>query len=127
MKNDLPCSRLELQHRMRPRIADLIRPHIYKTLRDHESVSRYEDVNGVQSNVFFLSHDQLENKIMDSTSKVSFVFCLYFKSNVLYIFKIKNSFSKSFKNLLKYIVIKAFYVVLKFMYGIFFISMSNNI
>ena len=55
---------------MRPRIADLVRPHIYKVLRDHESVMTYDDVIGVQSNVFFLSHEHLEDNVMDSKSKV---------------------------------------------------------
>ena len=62
---------------MRPRIADLIRPHIYKTLRDHDSVNRYEDVDGVQSNVFFLSHDYREDNVMDSKSKVSALKCVF--------------------------------------------------
>ena len=57
---------------MRPRIADLIRPHIYDNLRDHESVLTYDDITGVKSNVFFLSHNHMEDNVMDSKSKVIF-------------------------------------------------------
>ena len=58
---------------MRPRIADLIRPHIYKVLRDHETVLEYDDVIGMHSNVFFMSHDHLEANVKDSKSKVKLI------------------------------------------------------
>ena len=61
---------------MRPRIADLIRPHIYKNLRDHDSVQLYSNVSGVQSNVFFISHGQHEDNVADSKSKVKYVIVL---------------------------------------------------
>ena len=61
---------------MRPRIADLIRPHIYEVLRDNLNVKLYDDVIGVKSNVFFLSHKHLENNdsefVRDSRSKVDY-------------------------------------------------------
>ena len=76
INNKIPCVQLELQHRMRPRIADLIRPHIYKNLRDHDSVQLYGNVSGVQSNVFFLSHDHHEDNVADSKSKVKYLIVL---------------------------------------------------
>ena len=52
---------LKLQHRMRPEISALLKPHIYEHLCDHDSVHRYEDIRGMSTNVFFLDHDHLEN------------------------------------------------------------------
>jgi superfamily I DNA and/or RNA helicase len=40
LKNGVPYVQLQTQHRMRPEVACLLRPHIYAVLRDHESVSR---------------------------------------------------------------------------------------
>ena len=56
---------------MRPRIADLIRPHIYENLRDHPSVRMYDDISGIQKNVFFVSHEHEEDNVADGKSKVS--------------------------------------------------------
>jgi len=55
---------------MRPRIADLLRLNIYEHLKDHESVSQYEDITGVGKNIFFLSHTHHERNISDGRSKV---------------------------------------------------------
>lgn len=52
---------LQLQHRMRPEISSFLRPSIYKILDDDISVKNYRAVNGVKSNVFFISHTQLED------------------------------------------------------------------
>ena len=70
IRNGIPCCKLELQHRMRPRIADLLRPHIYKNLRDHASVLMYDDVKGIQKNIFFVTHEQEEEAVADGKSKV---------------------------------------------------------
>ena len=59
---------------MRPDIADLIRPNIYKVLNDAPNVSLYKDVLGVDKNVFFIAHDQHEDFIADGKTKVSFIF-----------------------------------------------------
>ncbi|XP_076813144.1 NFX1-type zinc finger-containing protein 1-like isoform X2 [Clavelina lepadiformis] len=71
IKNGIPRSKLQLQHRMRPQIASLLRPHIYQVLEDHESVLHYPQVMGVQKNVFFLSHECRENNVQDGQSKVN--------------------------------------------------------
>ncbi|WAR28363.1 ZNFX1-like protein [Mya arenaria] len=59
IKNGVQYDCLELQHRMRPDIADIVR-HIYPQLRDHANVQRYEDVKGVAKNMQFINHGHLE-------------------------------------------------------------------
>lgn len=49
IKNGVACHQLKLQHRMRPIISELLVPHIYKELLDHDSVKSYEDVKGMAS------------------------------------------------------------------------------
>lgn len=44
---------LTIQHRMRPEIANLIRPEVYSVLLDNEKVTRYPPVLGVARNLFF--------------------------------------------------------------------------
>lgn len=46
IQNGMACHQLKLQHRMRPSISELLVPHIYKELMDHESVKSYEDIKG---------------------------------------------------------------------------------
>ena len=58
--NGFPIHTLEVQHRMRPEIASLIRPAIYDKLLDHEDVTKYEHVKGVGSDVFFIDHSKPE-------------------------------------------------------------------
>ena len=56
IKNDLPSVQLKYQHRMRPEIANLIRPHIYQELSDHQKVMNYRPVKGMKTNMFFVDH-----------------------------------------------------------------------
>ena len=56
VRNGFPHSTLEFQHRMRPEIAQLVKPHIYSTLFNHSSVEEYPDVRGVSTNLFFINH-----------------------------------------------------------------------
>ena len=67
----LSHDRLNIQHRMQPAISKLIVPHIYKDLQDHESVYAYPAIKGVGSNIFFIAHNQRENVVQDSQSKVN--------------------------------------------------------
>lgn len=53
-------TQLTRQHRMRPEIAKLLCPAIYKTLHNHESVCKYPSVKGLTKNVFFLHHTNRE-------------------------------------------------------------------
>ena len=59
-KNGCPVQTLNIQHRMRPEIASLITPAIYKELHDHESVFNYGHVQGIGKNVFFITHTEPE-------------------------------------------------------------------
>jgi hypothetical protein len=58
--NGFPHVTLQIQHRMRPQIADLVRGHIYDTLHDHESVLDYPSIKGVAKNMFFIQHSEPE-------------------------------------------------------------------
>ncbi|KAG8446598.1 hypothetical protein GDO86_014154 [Hymenochirus boettgeri] len=68
IKSNLPFVRLDYQHRMRPEIARLLTPHIYKELENHSSVLNYENIKGVPSNLFFVEHDFPEQEIQDGKS-----------------------------------------------------------
>ncbi|XP_033724515.1 NFX1-type zinc finger-containing protein 1-like [Pecten maximus] len=57
----LQFQQLQFQHRMRPEIADLLTPTIYRELQNHSSVMEIEDVKGLQNNVFFLNHNENEH------------------------------------------------------------------
>lgn len=63
INNGINCTQLNVQHRMRPEIANLIRPTIYKDLLDHETVHSYSHLLGVDKNVFFIEHAQLESQV----------------------------------------------------------------
>ncbi|XP_053575344.1 NFX1-type zinc finger-containing protein 1 [Bombina bombina] len=85
IRSDLPFIRLNYQHRMRPEIAQLLTPHIYQNLENHESVLNYENIKGVSTNVFFVEHDFPEQEISDgkshqNTHEAEFIveFCKYF-------------------------------------------------
>ncbi|XP_064399168.1 NFX1-type zinc finger-containing protein 1-like [Halichondria panicea] len=58
--NDCPVQTLSIQHRMRPEIASLITPAIYKELDNHESVYNYGHIQGIGKNLFFITHTQPE-------------------------------------------------------------------
>ncbi|NXI60378.1 ZNFX1 protein, partial [Chloroceryle aenea] len=68
VKVDFPFVCLKYQHRMRPEIAQLIRPHIYQDLENHPSVLKYENIKGVLSNLFFVEHDFPEQEIQEGKS-----------------------------------------------------------
>ncbi|TRY97417.1 hypothetical protein DNTS_016604 [Danionella cerebrum] len=69
VKMDFPFVRLNYQHRMRPSIARLLTPHIYKSLENHPSVLEYENVKGVLGNVFFVDHSHFEDEIQDGRTR----------------------------------------------------------
>ncbi|GAB1606748.1 NFX1-type zinc finger-containing protein 1-like, partial [Argonauta hians] len=66
--NDIEVTCLKWQHRMRPEIAALVHP-IYPELRNHKSVSDYENILGISKNIFFLNHSNPENAVTHGTSK----------------------------------------------------------
>uniref|UniRef100_A0A665VRZ3 Zinc finger, NFX1-type containing 1 n=1 Tax=Echeneis naucrates TaxID=173247 RepID=A0A665VRZ3_ECHNA len=63
-----PYVRLNYQHRMRPEIARLLTPHIYLELENHPSVLDYENIKGLNTNIFFVEHNHLEEEIKDGRS-----------------------------------------------------------
>lgn len=63
VNNGMDCPMLNIQHRMRPEISRLITPLIYSNLKDHESVTKYESVKGMCSNIFFLEHNEFEQEV----------------------------------------------------------------
>ena len=69
VKNDLHCDQLTIQHRMRPDIVKLIVPHVYKSLINHESVLEYENIRGINGNLFFVTHSEAEKSVDDTKSK----------------------------------------------------------
>ncbi|CAG0913264.1 unnamed protein product [Notodromas monacha] len=73
VKNGVPYERLRQQHRMRPEISNLIKQNIYEDLQDHESVTLYDDVLGVDKNVFFVTHHSTEDSNEDLKSKSNVV------------------------------------------------------
>ncbi|XP_057380709.1 NFX1-type zinc finger-containing protein 1-like [Daphnia carinata] len=58
--NNVPSVMLAVQHRMRPEVARLIVPSVYKNLENHESVLKHPAVPSMTRSVFFLDHDHPE-------------------------------------------------------------------
>lgn len=63
LNNNLHSVTLTTQYRMRTEIANLIRPMIYKNLIDNENVHRYPNVIGMEKNLFFIDHNNLESAV----------------------------------------------------------------
>ena len=66
----IQCEMLNVQHRMRPEIATLMK-HIYDDLENHESVEKYEDIKGMKKNMFFINHNYMEDSCNQSHSHVN--------------------------------------------------------
>ena len=67
----LPFHSLEIQRRMHPSIAELIRSTLYPGLQDHPSVSTYPEVDGMRRRLFWLDHNKHED---ESPSSLSYTF-----------------------------------------------------
>ncbi|KAI0956522.1 hypothetical protein AcW1_005178 [Taiwanofungus camphoratus] len=65
----LPMSQINVQRRMRPTISHFIRTILYPKLEDNEVVHAYPRVQGMQKDVYFMSHTNKENGSDDSVSK----------------------------------------------------------
>lgn len=81
INNNVNSVTLNVQHRMHPEIANLIRPTIYKDLLDHESVKNYSHLLGVEKNVFFIDHSQPESNVRPRT-----LFCVEFWNSFFFPF-----------------------------------------
>ncbi len=81
--NNFPHVTLNIQHRMRPEIAELVHPLIYDTLYNHEDVLKYSVINGVSKNMFFINHNHDEHPTSDRShanefeSKYLMALCMY--------------------------------------------------
>lgn len=67
---------LMTQRRMRPDIADLIRPAVYPNLKDAAHVLGYPSVKGMRRNLFFWDHAVPEDKSGTVASSKTNRFCL---------------------------------------------------
>jgi len=65
----LPTASLNVQHRMRPSISQIIRSQTYPTLKDHPSVEKYANVLGVKGNVIFIDHNCKEDAEVEKRGK----------------------------------------------------------
>jgi len=80
---NLPCDRLGIQHRMRPEVAELIVPYIYKDLQNADCVLKCESIHGILGNVFFIDHSFEEDHTMEKSfsnqheAKFVSALCLY--------------------------------------------------
>ena len=68
LMNNMHCECLNIQHRMRPEIVRLIVPHVYKSLINHESVLEYDNIRGINGNIFFIEHEHAEKKTFETKS-----------------------------------------------------------
>ncbi|KAG8908713.1 hypothetical protein FRC01_007272, partial [Tulasnella sp. 417] len=57
----LPMAQLDVQRRMKPRIADLVRRTLYPALKDHDLVQATPPIRGMSQDVFFLDHRHAED------------------------------------------------------------------
>ena len=82
VRNNFPCVTLEVQHRMRPEISAIVSSKIYKgTLIDDPVTRRYENIRGMEHNIFFINHMEPETPDMDLKSpandhEANFLACL---------------------------------------------------
>ena len=67
----LPYSSLEVQRRMHPSIAELVRSTLYPKLQDHPTVCTYPEVDGMRKRLFWLDHCEREDA---SSSEVTQLF-----------------------------------------------------
>ena len=59
-RRPFPVAQLNVQRRMRPEIATLIRNTIYPRLFDHDSTKTLPNVVGMRKNIYWLDHDNVE-------------------------------------------------------------------
>jgi hypothetical protein len=57
----MPIASLDVQRRMHPSIASLVRETLYPKLRDHSSVHTYPQVVGIRRRLFWLDHENRED------------------------------------------------------------------
>lgn len=61
IRNKIHARTLTIQRRMRPNFVELLVPTIYEKLESHPSVLKYPKVRGMKDNLFFFTHESLED------------------------------------------------------------------
>ncbi|XP_066256208.1 NFX1-type zinc finger-containing protein 1-like isoform X2 [Euwallacea similis] len=69
VKNNIQCHTLDVQHRMRPEISQLVKPHIYPNLKDHESTLHRPRIFGMDKCLYFIDHQEPEEICQDEGKK----------------------------------------------------------
>lgn len=64
----LPYSTLEVQRRMHPSIAELVRSTLYPALKDHSQVAEYPRVDGMRRRLFWWDHQHKEDAALPPCS-----------------------------------------------------------
>jgi hypothetical protein len=57
----MPIAKLDVQRRMHPSIASLVRDTLYPQLRDHASTHLYPEIMGMRRRLFWLDHEHRED------------------------------------------------------------------
>lgn len=65
----LPYSSLNVQRRMHPSIAELVRSTLYPHLQDHPSVLTHPEVDGMRKRLFWLDHNEKEDTLPSSLAQ----------------------------------------------------------
>ncbi|KAJ5918893.1 hypothetical protein N7454_010037 [Penicillium verhagenii] len=63
----LPFKMLEMQRRMHPSIAQLVREPSYPNLQDHPAVLNYPEVPGIKKRLFWFDHRKLEGALSNGS------------------------------------------------------------
>ncbi len=84
INNNITSVMLNTQHRMRPEISCLMKHFYNQPINDHLSVNSFPKIIGVKTDIFFLSHNKMESRVADGSSKenkfeANFIveFCVY--------------------------------------------------
>ncbi|KAJ6261683.1 hypothetical protein Dda_2481 [Drechslerella dactyloides] len=74
MLSHFPYNVLEIQHRARPEIANIIRTLTYPNLKDAPSVRRYGDIRGLQQNLIWMHQMNQESSAQGISTRSSLAF-----------------------------------------------------
>ncbi|XP_064486607.1 NFX1-type zinc finger-containing protein 1-like [Ornithodoros turicata] len=61
--NGTICHQLQVQHRMRPNFVKLLVPNFYDNLDSSAHVKSFEDIRGIDGNMFFINHTINEDRL----------------------------------------------------------------
>ena len=94
VKNNCKKVTLLCQHRSRPEISCLMK-HFYKEqIEDYHSVKTFENIIGLNTNIFFMNHSYLEQSLNEGQSKLNEFEALFIAEFCHYLIK-QNQFQQS--------------------------------